>query len=58
MAWNGRWSIIFCKQNATQDSVNVGTLEPVILRDMVTKMFFEKLSCDSLNMCMTKMYLI
>lgn len=29
LLWNRRWSIIFCKQNANQASVNVGTLEPV-----------------------------
>lgn len=54
MEWSGRWSIIFCKQNATQDSAKVAMLKPVTLRDAVTKMFFEKLSCDLSNMCMTK----
>ena len=54
MEWSGRWSIIFCKQNATQDSVKVAMLKPVTLGDMVTEMFFERLSCDLSNMCMTK----
>lgn len=32
MEWDGWWSIIFCKYNATQDSAEVGTLESVILQ--------------------------
>lgn len=54
MEWSGRWSVIFCKQNATQESAKVGTPGPVILGGAVAEMFSEKLSCNSLNMCMTK----